>query len=351
MDEGENLHFSLPGSSKKKKAKNKGKGKLEPTSNIKKESKYFFCKKKGHMEKDCWKHREWLARKGNFNSFVCFESNLTNVCHNTWWMDSGSTIHVSNTLQGMRNLRKSVGSKCYIHSGWRLSSNVEAIRTCSLELSSGYVLQLEKTFYVTSFSRNLISVSALVPLGISCNFQDSSFSLLIKSKVIRKGTLRDGLYIVQLQNNYNSLSIIVGTKRCIMNEDSSFLWHKRLGHISIQRIKRLVNEGVLSALNFIDFETCVDCIKGKQTNKSKKGATRSEHLLGLIHTDICCLDMDGSNPRYLFIDDFSCYMYLYMLHSKDEALEAFKVFKARVEKQYGKQIKVVRSDRSGEYYE
>ena len=24
-----------------------------------------------------------------------------------------------------------------------------------------------------------------------------------------------------------------------------------------------------------DFETCLDCIKGKQTNKSKKGATRS----------------------------------------------------------------------------
>ena len=95
-----------------------------------------------------------------------------------------------------------------------------------------------------------------------------------------------------------------------------------------------MNEGVLSALDFTDFETCMDDIKGKQTNKSKKGATRSEHLLGLIHTDICCLDMDGSNPRYFitFIDDFSRYMYLYMSHSKDEVLEAFKVFKDEVKK-------------------
>ena len=69
-----------------------------------------------------------------------------------------------------------------------------------------------------------------------------------------------------------------------MNEDSSFLWHRRLGHISIQRIKGLVNDGVLSALDFIDFETCMECIKGKQPNKSKKGATRSERLLGLIRT-------------------------------------------------------------------
>ena len=35
---------------------------------------------------------------------------------------------------------------------------------------------------------------------------------------------------------------------------------------------------------------------------------------------------------------------------KKEALDAFKVFKAKVEKQCGKQIKIVRSDRGGEYY-
>ena len=113
-----------------------------------------------------------------------------------------------------------------------------------------------------------------------------------------------------------------------------------------------MNEGVLSALDFINFETFVDCIKGKQTNKSKKGSTRSEHLLGLIHTDICCPNIDGSNPRYFitFIDDFLRYMYIYMLHSKKEALKAFKVFKVEVEKQCRKQIKVVRSYRGGKYY-
>ena len=134
------MHFTLLGSSKRKKAKNKGKGKLEPMLDIKKESKCFFYKKKGHMKKDCLKHREWLDKKGNLNFFVYLESNLTNVCHNTWWIDSCTTIHVSNTLQGKRNLRKLVGSERYIHSRRRLSSHVEAIRSCILELSSGYVL-------------------------------------------------------------------------------------------------------------------------------------------------------------------------------------------------------------------
>ena len=39
-----------------------------------------------------------------------------------------------------------------------------------------------------------------------------------------------------------------------------------------------------------------------------------------------------------------------MLHNKDEALNAFKVFKAKVEKQCDKKIKIVRTDRGGEYY-
>ena len=43
-------------------------------------------------------------------------------------------------------------------------------------------------------------------------------------------------------------------------------------------------------------------------------------------------------------------MYLYLLRTKDEALDAFKVFKAEIEKQCEKQIKIVRSDRGGEYY-
>jgi hypothetical protein len=45
--------------------------------------------------------------------------------------------------------------------------------------------------------------------------------------------------------------------------------------------------------------------------------------------------MDASGLKYFiaFIDDFSRYMHPYLLHSKDEALNSFKVFKAEVDKQ------------------
>ena len=60
-----------------------------------------------------------------------------------------------------------------------MRSHVEAIGTCSLILNNGFILELEKTFYIPSFSRNLISVSKLVHLDYSFNFLDKYFNLFI----------------------------------------------------------------------------------------------------------------------------------------------------------------------------
>ena len=313
MEEGEKVNLTIASSSKKRKdhIQEKGKGKFSAKPDIKKESSCFFCKKKGHVKKDCIKFKTWLEKKGNFLAFV-YESNMVNINHNTWWIDSGISIHVSNTLQGMTNLRKPMGSEHYIYSGSQMSSHVEAVGTCSLILSSGFSLHLEKTFYVPGFTRNLISVSRHVPLGNSFNFSDSGFSIFRNFEFIGYGILSDGLYRLCLQNEntHSSMHVSTGLKRCIMNEDSSNLWHRRLGHISIERVKRLVKDGVLGTLDFTDFDTCVGCIKGKQTNKHKIGAKRSSSLLEIIHTDICCPDMNANDPKYLHRRLFTIYVSL-----------------------------------------
>jgi hypothetical protein len=59
----------------------------------------YFCKKEGHMKKDCQKYIKWLKRKGNLISSVCHESFFVEALKNTWWIDSGSTIHIVNSMQ------------------------------------------------------------------------------------------------------------------------------------------------------------------------------------------------------------------------------------------------------------
>ena len=50
-----------------------------------------------------------------------------------------------------------------------------------------------------------------------------------------------------------------------------------------------------------------------------------------------------------FIDDYSRYGYVYLMHHKSDTFEKFKEYRAEVENQLGKSIKILRSDRGGEY--
>ena len=69
------------------------------------------------------------------------------------------------------------------------------------------------------FSRNLISVSRLVHFGYSFKFLETSVSLFYKSDYVGNGILSDGIYRINLQNNftYDSMHVHTGTKRCVIN--------------------------------------------------------------------------------------------------------------------------------------
>ena len=50
-----------------------------------------------------------------------------------------------------------------------------------------------------------------------------------------------------------------------------------------------------------------------------------------------------------FIDECTLVFYIYLLNSKDEAIYAFKQYKNGVEYKLNLKIKIIRSDRGGEY--
>ena len=60
--------------------------------------------------------------------------------------------------------------------------------------------------------------------------------------------------------------------------------------------------------------------------------------------------MGGYKYFITFIDDYSSCSFVELIREKFESLEAFKSFKAKVELQQGKGIKVVHSDIGDEYY-
>ena len=99
---------------------------------------------------------------------------------------------------------------------------------------------------------------------------------------------------------------------------------------------------------------CESCIEGKMTKRSfPLKENRSNRLLELVHTDVCGLINIKAHGGYAyfitFTDDHSRYGYVYLMHHKSDSFEKFKEYRTEVEKNIGKPIKAIRSDRGGEY--
>ena len=76
-------------------------------------------------------------------------------------------------------------------------------------------------------------------------------------------------------------------------------------------------------------------------------------ILDLVHTDVSGrmshVSLRGYKNYVLFIDDFSRKTWIFFLKAKGEVFRCLKNFKALVENQTGRKIKVLRSDNGGEY--
>jgi hypothetical protein len=79
----------------------------------------------------------------------------------TCWIDSGATIHVTNSLQGFRSTRTTQRSERQIKVANGAQADVEAVSVVQFELDTGFIMILRNVLYVPSLQRNLISVSCL----------------------------------------------------------------------------------------------------------------------------------------------------------------------------------------------
>ena len=121
------------------------------------------------------------------------------------------------------------------------------------------------------------------------------------------------------------------------HDNETYLWNLRLGHISLDRINRLVKDGPLRDLRIGTLPVCESCLEGKMTNRlfSVKG-TRAKEPLQLVHLDVCGplnVQARGGYEYFVsFINDYSRYGYIYLMRQKSETFGKFKEFRAEAEK-------------------
>jgi hypothetical protein len=238
----------------------------------------MWCKKRGHYQKNCIEFLKHLNKQGEDHVICVDEYLFLSYAKSTWCIDSGATIHVTNSLQRFHRRRTIRRGERSIRVTNGVEAEVEAIGELSLELNNDFILCLHNVLYVPSLSRNLISILCLDDNGYDCQFDNRQCLISFDSKVVGLAFSQDKLYMLSMHENVNvvcndenvvcnkqvSSSTNMSSKRNRCDDATSVkLWHYHLGHISRGRIKRLIKDDILIPLDFSNSDYCIDCIKGK----------------------------------------------------------------------------------------
>ena len=205
--------------------------------------------------------------------------------------------------------------------------------------------------YVPEIRKNLVSSSLLNKHGFRMVFEVDKVIVSKSGMFVGKGYMSNGLFKLN----------VMTVKPKIMNKtnasfvyvlESSNLWHGKLGHVNYGYLKKLINLNHILTFHIDIKHKCETYGEAKMTRLSFQMTKRNTEPLDMIHSDICDLKFAprGGNKYFItFVDDSTKYCYVYLLKSKDEALEKFILYKTEVENQLSGKIKLIRSDRGGEY--
>ena len=347
----------------KRNFKGKGKGKMD-TQKAKKQKvaandPCFECGEIGHWKRNCPTYLKELKAKRDAGqtsgTIFMIYIELNTVFSYIWVLDTGCGTHICNMLQGFIRKKHIKKGDISLFMGNGAKVQVEAQGDYLLKLPSGLEILLKDVLYAPSLTRSIISVSRLRQFGYDFNFVNNDIHISMNDVFYCKAMPINGIYELVHENTiYDNSMYQTTTKKLKLDLSESYIWHCRLGHINKNRILTLQKNGLLKTKSNDSFDVCESCLQGKMTKAPFNGTNeRAKDLLGIIHSDVCgpFKPMTRNGERYFitFTDDYSRYGYVYLLKHKSEAFEMFKIFKNEVENQLSKSIKILRSDRGGEY--
>ncbi|GKB19166.1 retrovirus-related pol polyprotein from transposon TNT 1-94 [Tanacetum coccineum] len=135
-------------------------------------------------------------------------------------------------------------------------------------------------------------------------------SEIIKSDItIGKGIRKNGIYIMKMGNSPKDALCLTSI------DDTSTLWHRRLGHANMRLIQSLSSKELVRNLPKLNFEKqfCDACNVGKQVHErdKAKNTVSTSKCLELLHMDLfgpsAVQSYRGNFYTLVIVDDYSRY--------------------------------------------
>lgn len=211
---------------------------------------------------------------------------------------------------------------------------------------------------VPTLDEPLLSISSVCDTGCEVLFTSTGMTIhrhsTLKSDIppVANGFRRNNLYYLPREVRNCSASPFA-LKTHVM---SLFDWHSRLGHIGLRPLRQVLRRNNISPnpMNVIEVQKCETCIQSKMHRLSFKtrSAYRATRPGELIHSDVGSFETvsrEGYKYYSTFIDDHSKYVITYLMKSKAQTFNCFKLFLSVFELKHQHKIIQLRSDNGGEY--
>ncbi len=290
------------------------------------------------------------------SDFVCLMAKINSSAYpkgaSSWIADSGCTAHICfdksifDSYEPVTDMNVEMGTKATADVAGKGSIII------SMECGSDFqVRKLEDVLHVPSFEYSLLSVSSLDHKGMMTTFGGGECIIHNKGVTVATGFLEGPLYVIHTKpaprNNEKALL------------SSLQLWHERMGHVHKRGIAQMADRGVAKGLKIGDHDfdlNCPHCAVSKAHRSpipKERTSERAKGMLDRIHSDVCgpmdVPSLGGSRYFVTFIDEHSNWTTVYLMKQKSEVVDRFLEFEKYAERQTGRKIRIIRSDRGGEY--
>jgi hypothetical protein len=238
---------------------------------------------------------------------------------------------------------------------------------------------LQDVLYVPELYGNLLSVTHLTGHGYDVNFTGKICQIYSSDgTLICEGSRQADLFVLptritpaysarvaitQLDSFPSEGNTATNPATALTARSTSradvHLWHCRLGHLNHNDVLSMVKRGMVHGMEITGGSShpspCKPCITGKQTHSEilKHTETCSDTILGQVFSDVCGKLPARSHSGYeyfvTFIDDKSRKVSIAGLRHKSDIAQSLKDFITRVETETGTKVKILCSDRGGEY--
>ncbi|GJW36959.1 gag-pol polyprotein [Tanacetum coccineum] len=229
-----------------------------------------------------------VASTSEDGNALCCEAAVANESRkrfaDVWLFDMGATFHMTARREWFHQYKPiSGGGSVYSCNDHELK--IIGIRSIMVKMHDGTVRTIRDVRHVEGLKKNLLSLGQLDDLGCKVEIQNKIMKIIKGALVLMRGE-KVAANLYQLKGE-----IMEEAEASVASHSPSHrvavTWHQKLGHMSEQGMKILVERKLLPGLTKVSLPFCEHCVISKQHRlKFKTSNSRSVYVLELVHFDV-----------------------------------------------------------------